>query len=471
MPGGPVRQLIALACLLVPVVAHAQDAPTVPSDAGVEASDAGIEPAVPADAATPTPAELAARIDALEQAQDQLGQLQRSQASTREQVKSMLPMMRFITVWIDVGAFAVGGNGSGIRSDIGHRYYPGYADQISSQWVFMGDDEATAINANGEPADLSDSREQSVDTVHSGGHPSVIANSVGLSIGKDVGSGLSIVSLVELLPRSSGNILDIELANIQYRPWHEHDLWISAGKVDSVLGVEYRTQDAPDRLGVTPSLICRYTCGRPFGVEARLNEGPLSLSAALTDGDSFNTRFEPEPGLKSNDLPTGSAHVQWKLPIAQGLELGVSGAVGPQDGQPDNSLVQWHYGFDAKLSNLAGFEATVELVQGHQPGSSNTATPCMTAQCLTYKGAYILVDRHVETWLTPYVRVDWRDAVHRDGVEFVYESHTLRATVGAHVNITRRIVAKAEYTYVRELGAIPQFPDDVLTSSLVISTD
>ena len=35
-------------------------------------------------------------------------------------------LRRFITVYVDVGAFAVGGDGSGIRSDIGHIYYPKY---------------------------------------------------------------------------------------------------------------------------------------------------------------------------------------------------------------------------------------------------------------------------------------------------------------------------------------------------------
>jgi hypothetical protein len=72
--------------------------------------------------------------------------------------------------------------------------------------------------------------------------------------------------------------------------------------------------------------------------------------------------------------------------------------------------------------------------------------------------------------LTPYVRIDWRDAVLENGVDFVYESHTLRTTVGLHLEMTSRIVGKIEYTWNRELEA-PPFPHDVITSSIVVSTD
>src|SRR5262249_51181023 len=153
---------------------------------------------------------------------------------------------------VDAGAFAVGGDGSGIRSDYGHLYYPRYANTISGQWVFMGDPLSTTINSLGEPADTSDSREIKTDTVNSSGRPSLIVNSVGLSIGKDVGHDISVAVLAELLPRPDHDILDVELANIQWRPpLDTGDLVVFAGKIDSVLGVEYRNQDAFKRLGVT----------------------------------------------------------------------------------------------------------------------------------------------------------------------------------------------------------------------------
>ena len=50
-------------------------------------------------------------------------------------------------------------------------------------------------------------------------------------------------------------------------------------------------------------------------------------------------------------------------------------------------------------------------------------------------------------------------------------SHVARATFGARFALTSRILGKIEYTYNRELGGIPQFPDDILTSSGVVATD
>ena len=44
----------------------------------------------------------------------------------------------------------------------------------------------------------------------------------------------------------------------------------------------------------------------------------------------------------------------------------------------------------------------------------------------------------------------------------------MRATVGVRAEIGDAVILKAEYTYNHELGNIPQFPDDVLTTSLVV---
>lgn len=457
------RALIVAAIFVVAEpLASAQPAPTPqPADAPEPVEDA---PNVP------RPDELAARIEELEARQETLEAKQRKTAGTHEQVQSLLPLRRFITVFIDVGAFAVGGDGSGIRPDLGHLYYPRYRDRLAGEWTFMGDPLSTAINSLGEPADTATSRELHDDTVDSRGHASLIVSSVGLAIGKDVSHGISVASLVELLPRPGHDILDIELAHIDYRPSNERDLLISLGKIDSVLGVEYRSQDAPRRLGVTPSLICRYTCGRPLGVSARLVDGRLSASASITNGDNFEERFEPHL-LKASVLPTVAGHLQWMLPLGQGLEVGASGAVGPQDNQRERSTLQWHVGFDLRLRDLDHFDVAAEYVQGLQQGRTTTDIACNDAPCLRYKGAYVLVDRRMNAWLTPYVRVDWRDAVHQSGVDFVYESHTLRSTLGAHVELTSRILAKLEYTFNRELGAGPEFPDDVLTSSVVVATD
>jgi len=175
-----------------------------------------------------------------------------------------------------------------------------------------------------------------------------------------------------------------------------------------------------------------------------------------------------------------AGHLQWKFSVGQSLWVGASTMAGPQDGQSRLAIHEWHYGFDAKLNDLAGWNAAAELVQGKQQGSTSgdpaqdtmlgvDRPRCDLAPCLTYKGAYLLVDRKVNDWFKPYVRIDWRDAVHRNGAQFVYESHTVRSTVGLHFG-TGRVIGKVEYTWNRELR-VPQFPHDVITSSLVVSTD
>jgi hypothetical protein len=388
------RALILLA-LALPRIAHADDPPVPPPD------------------------ELAKRIDDLEDQQRALAAEVRRNEATRAEVKRLLPLERFITVFVDVGAFAVGGNGSGIRSDLDHIYYPRYAGIVPGPWVFMGDPLSTAINSLGEPADTSDSREIKQDTVHSGGHPSLLVNSLGLAIRKDVGHDLEVWGLAELLPRPGADILDVELAYISYRPTGM-DLEISAGKVNSVLGIEYRSQDAPRRVGVTPSLICRYTCGRTPGVEARYTHGALSLSGSLTNGDYFDKRFEPNTLLHANSLPTAAAHLQWSLDTEGKVEVGISGAVGPQTNQPDLDVAQWHYGLDLRISDWNGYDIYAEYVQGLEQGKTVTATPCDAAPCLRYKGAYVLVDRRVNPHFIPYVSVDWCVALHVSGVKFVY---------------------------------------------------
>jgi hypothetical protein len=93
---------------------------------------------------------------------------------------------------------------------------------------------------------------------------------------------------------------------------------------------------------------------------------------------------------------------------------------------------------------------------------------CDLTPCLSYKGAYGLVAYRLSNTFIPYARVDWRDALHEAGTDFVYISELARATVGVRAEIGTRVILKAEATRNQELGDIPQFPNDVVTSSLVI---
>jgi hypothetical protein len=50
----------------------------------------------------------------------------------------------------------------------------------------------------------------------------------------------------------------------------------------------------------------------------------------------------------------------------------------------------------------------------------------------------------------------------------VYISQLVRVTAGLRAELGAHVIVKAECTHDRELGRIPQFPNDVLTTSLVI---
>ena len=94
---------------------------------------------------------------------------------------------------------------------------------------------------------------------------------------------------------------------------------------------------------------------------------------------------------------------------------------------------------------------------------------CDVADCLVYKGAYLLVSRRFQRWI-PYARVDWRQATHQRGADFVYEARSVRGTFGLHVDLNSHVRAKVEYNWNHELG-VPNFPHDVITSSIVVATD
>lgn len=452
------------------------------------------EPAPVADPPPPAPEpaklpavdnDLLDKIDALLERTRDLEDSKHEAAEANKKASDLGWLRHYVTAYVDLGAFAVAGDGTGIRNDFLHQHYPQYRNVISGRWVFMGDPFTTTINTLGEPAETGDSQEVQVDTLNSHGRPTLLVNSIGLDISKAVTDEVSISTLAQLLPRPGPDQIEISYAFVEYKPIHERLLFFQAGKIDSVLGVEYRSQDAPKRLEITPSLIARYTCGRPIGVSARYiahyPAGQFSVSAAVLSGDNFEERFEPDTEIRANKLPTAAGHLQWKFPFAQGLELGASGAFGPQDNQANTHVPQWHFGFDLKLTDLDGWNVIAEYVQGHQRGASSTdpavdrmnvaeRPTCDVADCLRYKGAYVLVSKRIDEWFSPYARLDWRDATHQRGAEFVYEANSIRGTLGVNVRFHKRVQAKLEYIANRELY-VPNFPHDVITSSLVVSTD
>jgi hypothetical protein len=407
--------------------------------------------------------------------------LEEEQAWTNERVEQLLPLSGRITGYVDFGFFRVAGDGRGIRTDIGHEALPKYDGVVPDSWVFLGDPLAATVNSRGEPADLSESRAITFDPIRNAGEPSFILNTLSLQVFAGVGDDVTINGAVDFLPRGRnvsdpdgvalGDYLDVKLGYVEYRlDVAGTRLSFSAGKFDSVLGYEYRTQESPARITVTPSLICRYICGHPLGLKARweaLEDGALAINVAVTNGSHFTESFDFADEIDANAGKTAAGRLSYRFSLGAGLELGASGAYGSQDAQPELSVPQWHYGFDLHL-DWSDVNFTAEFVQGKAEGDDLPGeAPCSGAPCLEYIGGYALLGYRVTGSVMPYARADFRKALHTSGASFVYYSKALRATGGFRFDLGTNIIVKAEYTHIRELDPVPEFPDDVFTSSLV----
>jgi hypothetical protein len=416
-------------------------------------------------------------VDRMQQLEDELARLADDNTALERKVEELGRVSARFSGYLDVGFFATTGDGAGTRSDVGNVYFPEYAGIVPGSWVFMGDPLSTTVNARGEPADTGESRAVTFDPIDSRGKSTFLVNALNLGLLVGVGDTASVIGSVDFVPRGRdvsnpaglflGDYIDVKLAYAEWRPELEQvSLALQVGKFDSVLGREYRALESPDRTTVTPSLICRYICGRPIGVKARAKalDDALVLNVAVTNGSHAIEGFPFSDEIDTNHFKTLAGRLSYL--VASRIDLGVSGAFGAQDLQADDSVRQWHIGGDLHVE-WKDLELTAELVHGRANGKTADIA-CDLAPCIHYTGAYGLASYRLSNLLEPYARVDWRDAVHRSGASFVYISQLVRFTVGVRAEIGSHLIVKAEGTHDRELGRIPQFPDDVLTTSLVI---
>ena len=110
---------------------------------------------------------------------------------------------------------------------------------------------------------------------------------------------------LQLVPRLYGPIIGpgetagdntrlvLEQAFGRITPLKNAELAISVGKFDSVFGIEYLENQANFRIGITPSLIARYTTGQSVGVKVfyRVQIIPassaISINVAATNSGTF----------------------------------------------------------------------------------------------------------------------------------------------------------------------------------------
>ena len=161
----------------------------------------------------------------------------------------------------------------------------------------------------------------------------------------------------------------MDIAQVEWLPTDIAATSIFVGKIDSVLGIEYRDRKANRRFGITPSLIARYTTGPALGLKVRTklgNDDGLVLAGALTNGSNTTEQFHFYDEMDSNAGKTAAAGSAIRL-LPLRLELGASGSAGPQDRSTNTQHLMWFFGADL-LAPLRSRRLKGQWLKGHAAG-------------------------------------------------------------------------------------------------------
>ena len=372
--------------------------------------------------------------------------------------------------YVDFGFFVPQGDGSGYVQDYGHARYPNLSGY---SWVFLGDLLAPAVNSRGEVADLGSAPGvDRFDSVNSRGAPGFIVNEVNLRLAARPAPNAIITTSVNFTPRTGGNfslgdVFDLDLAQLEWLPTASQRTSIFVGKMESVLGIEYRDRKSDHRFGVTPSLIARYTTGTALGVKVRSKFGEddwLVIAAAVTNGSNTTEQFHFYDEVDSNAGKTGSARLSVRLPLPFSLEVGFSGSYGPQDRTTTNTHPMWFFGPDL-LADIGPVALKAQWLRGRAAGDPTQDV----YQLDLHGGGYLEADVMATGSFGLLGRIEYRDAFVALDPSRAYVTKSWRATAGVRWVATRWATLKAEYLYNGEYGAVPHVRNNVATSSLVLS--
>jgi hypothetical protein len=385
--------------------------------------------------------------------------------------------------YVDFGFFVPQGDGSGVIRDQSNTLFPKYNQPGSRYgWVFLGDLLAPAVNSRGEAADLGDPTGAPIrfDSVNSGGAPGFIVNEVNLTLTSGLGESALATASVNFVPRtgsnfSLGDFMDVDIAQLEWLPTRSQRTSIFVGKFDSVLGIEYRERKAVQRFGITPSLIARYTTGTALGLKVRSKLGPedlLVVAASVTNGSFTTEQFHFYNEIDTNAGKTASGRLSVRPPLPQPveLELGASGSYGAQDRAPNSDGAMWFWGADLQL-HAWSFDLKAQYLRGAAPGDALNGVYGLKL----HGGGYAELDGMITPMLGFLVRAEFRDAfvwlgdpTSPEGANRAYLTKSWRATGGVRLVLGEHIVLKAEYLRNGEYGGIPEIPNDIFTTSLLL---
>jgi hypothetical protein len=347
---------------------------------------------------------------------------------------------------------------------------------------------APAVNSRGDVAST-DSGGRFVNgflprSVGIGGRPSFLLNTLDVDLKYTPPSvPLMVFSRVQFLPRFTGSGDDtrvyVEQAFGRLVPFDSQELALSAGKFDSVFGIEYLDNEANIRTGVTPSLVARYTTGQSVGAKLfyRIQIAPwwsaVSLNVAGTNSGNFVEALQP-PDASLSGEPVGSGRLGYELnlPVVQ-AKLGASGMTGPRNDQGDQSARQRAFGFDARVAAFGVYlNAEYVHVDEGQGGPKTTSLGTFPlSSAFSVRGGYLQLAYALPLSVGPlhkvtvYARYDRRHAWF-DGFTPITVD---RLTGGLRVELWDVMILKAEYLDNRELAGAPTVANNVFTSSLVYS--
>jgi hypothetical protein len=317
-----------------------------------------------------------------------------------------------------------------------------------------------------------------------GGHGSFLINTVDLDVRYvPPGTPLMFFTRLQALPRFSGqgqsNTLLVEQAFARWVPFPSAELALTAGKSDSVFGIEYLENEANLRTGITPSLVARYTSGQGVGVKAFYRKqlptvwSALSLNLSATNGGNMVSPLEPQ-SASLNGTPVVSARVGYELNLPWiEVKLGISGMEGPRNDQSRSSVRQRAIGGDVRI--LYGpLEVRGEVVRLSEDQGSGDKVNDLGTQ--TVASGFDVFGGYFQAALgfalpDPFKRLSVYGRYCRRHAQFEgFDPITVdRFTVGGRLDVWESVALKAEVLKNRELAGAPDVDNDVVTTSFVFS--
>lgn len=319
-----------------------------------------------------------------------------------------------------------------------------------------------------------------------GGKPSFLLNVVSLEARYEPkASPITVFSRVHLLPRlldgQEENRLLLEQAFGRIQPFASQELTVTAGKFDSVFGIEYLENQSNFRTGITPSLFARYTTGTSIGVKVFYRVqipalwSALSINAAATNSGNMVASLQGS-SRSLTGMPVGSARLGYELNLPWfGVKLGASGLYGPRNDQSDDHADQRMLGVDARLFVfglvLSGEYMRVDEGMGAANGKSTGLGTFPLASGFHARGFYgqaaytLPISYRAFRRLTLYGRFERRHASFTGFTPIEVD----RLTGGLRADLWEFLIVKVEALRNGEVAGAPTVANDVLTSSVVFA--